>query len=290
MLYYFLKVMARLPLTWLYTLAHCFASLLYLLPSSLKKISQTNLTLVYPNLSAQAHKDLLKSTLTSQCYTYIESIKCWGMPNPYSISLVQNVQGEALLKSALDNQKGVIIVITHFGCWELLNAWLSQYTAPMIMYKPNKNKSVDRFVLKARENFNATLVATDKTGVAAIFKYLKQGGLTVILPDHLPKPSGGIYAKFFEQEVLCTTLVSKLAHKTQCNVLGLSCIREPAGFKVICQEMHPDISGQDLQRSVECLNHNMQDMINQAPEQYIWSYKRFRRMPSQPNIYKSVKH
>ncbi|WP_436915168.1 lysophospholipid acyltransferase family protein [Acinetobacter gandensis] len=288
MLYYFLKVMAQLPLTWLHALANCLAQFLYLLPSSVKRISHANLNLVYPELSAQAHNTLLKNTLKSQCYTYVESVKCWGMPKLYSLDLVQNVQGEQLLKDALANQKGLIIVVTHFGCWELLNAWLSQYTVPVIMYKPNKNKSVDRFVLKARQNFNATLVATDKTGVAAIFKHLKQGGLTVILPDHLPKPSGGIYAKFFEQDVLCTTLVSKLAQKTQCNVLGLSCIREKSGFKVICQSMHDDINGQDLQRSVDCLNHDMQDMINQAPEQYIWSYKRFRRMPSHPHLYKSM--
>ena len=287
MLYYFLKVVARLPLTWLYTLAHCLATLLYILPSSFKKISQANLQLVYPSLSTQAQTQLLKSTLKSQCYTYVESIKCWGMPKAYSLDLLHNVQGAALLEDAIANQKGVIMVVTHFGCWELLNAWLSQYAEPVIMYKPNKNKSVDHFVLKARENFNATLVATDKTGVSAIFKHLKQGGLTVILPDHLPKPSGGIYAKFFEQEVLCTTLVSKLAQKTQCNVLGLSCIRQETGFKIICQEMHQDILGQDLQRSVNCLNQDMQNMINQAPEQYIWSYKRFRRMPNQPNLYKS---
>ncbi len=288
MLYYFLKVIARLPLTWLYTLAHCLASLLYFLPSSFKKISQANLKLVYPSLSHQAHTQLLKSSLKSQCYTYVESIKCWGMPKAYSLDLLRNVQGAALLEDAIANRKGVIVVVTHFGSWELLNAWLSQYAMPVIMYKPNKNKSVDRFVLKARENFNATLVATDKTGVSAIFKHLKQGGLTVILPDHLPKPSGGIYAKFFAQDVLCTTLVSKLAQKTQCNVLGLSCIREKSGFKVICQSMHDDINGQDLQRSVDCLNHDMQDMINQAPEQYIWSYKRFRRMPSHPHLYKSM--
>lgn len=287
MLYIFLKVIARLPLTLLYFIANLLAQILYIFPSSFKHISRTNLALVYPTLSTQAQHSLLKQTLKSQCYTYVESVKCWGMPQPYSLSLIKDLEGEHLLQQALTNKKGVIIVAPHFGCWELLNAWLNQYTAPMIMYKPNKNKSVDRFILTARENFNATLVTTDKTGVAAIFRHLKQSGLTVILPDHLPKPSGGIYAQFFEQNVLCTTLVSKLAQKTQCNVLGLTCVRQASGFKVVCQNMHPDIIGQDLQRSVECLNQDIEQMINQAPEQYIWSYKRFRRMPHQADIYKN---
>src|SRR5690606_29440247 len=126
---------------------------------------------------------------------------------------------------ALANKKGVIVVIAHFGCWELLNAWLNLHTAPMIMYKPNKTKAIDRFMLEARKQLKATLVPTNENGVRAIFKHLKQGGLTVILPDHLPKESGGIYSNFFKQKTLSTTLVSKLAHKTQCNIIGLSCIR-----------------------------------------------------------------
>ncbi len=44
---------------------------------------------------------------------------------------------------------------------------------PMIMYKPNKNKGINRYLLEAREKFNATLVPTDETGIRAIFKHLK---------------------------------------------------------------------------------------------------------------------
>lgn len=287
MLYIFLTVVAKLPLACLYMLANCLSVLLYLLPSSFKNITRTNLQLVYPELSKDEQKCLLRRSLTNQLYTYVESIKCWGMPKDYSLSLIHTVEGEELVKQALKDDKGVILVLTHFGCWELLNAWVNEYTEPMIMYKPNKNKAVDRFIFKARQNFKANLVATDKTGVAAIFKHLKQGGLTMILPDHLPKPSGGIYAPFFGQEILCTTLVSKLAQKTQSHVLGLSCIRQKDGFKIVCQKMHNDIAGADLYRSVTVLNQNMEQMINQAPEQYIWSYKRFRRMPSQTQIYQT---
>jgi len=71
--------------------------------------------------------------------------------------------------------------------------------------------------LQARQKTNAILVPADETGIRAIFKHLKQGGLTVILPDHIPKPSGGIYADFFKQNVLSGTIVPKLAQKTQCN-------------------------------------------------------------------------
>ena len=220
--------------------------------------------------------------------TYIESIKCWGMPPEYSLNQIKNIYGEQHLTEALANKKGVIVVVAHLGCWELLNAWLNLHAAPMIMYKPNKHKAVDRFMLEARQRLNATLVPTDENGVRAIFKHLKKGGLTVILPDHLPKASGGIYSEFFGQKTLSTTLVSKLASKTQCNIVGLSCIRdETSGFNVYCLPLSDQILSKDLQTSVDSLNQNLESMINVAPEQYVWSYKRFRNVEGNKNLYTS---
>ncbi len=288
-MYFFLKVISRFPLSFLQLLASCIAILLYSFNSSLKRITGINLKLAYPELDETAYQALLKKSLKSQCMTYIESIKCWGMPPEYSLNQIKNIYGEQHLTEALANKKGVIVVVAHLGCWELLNAWLNLHAAPMIMYKPNKHKVVDRFMLEARQRLNATLVPTDENGVRAIFKHLKQGGLTVILPDHLPKASGGIYSEFFGQKTLSTTLVSKLASKTQCNIVGLSCIRdETSGFNVYCSPLSNQILSKDLQTSVDSLNRNLEDMINITPEQYVWSYKRFRKVEGEKNIYENL--
>ena len=286
-MYLLFKIVALLPLCLLQLIASWIAILLNSYNSSMKRITRINLQLAYPDLSTQQQKIFIKNSLKSQCMTYVESIKCWGMPPEYNLALLKNIYGEQYFTEALANKKGVIVVIAHFGCWELLNAWLNLYSAPMIMYKPNKNKGIDRFMLEARQRLNATLVPTDENGARSIFKHLKQGGLTVILPDHLPKESGGIYSNFFGQKTLSTTLVSKLASKTQCNVIGLSCIRdEISGFNVHCSRLSDDILSKDLQTSVDSLNQNLEAMINIAPEQYLWSYKRFRNCYGNINAYR----
>jgi KDO2-lipid IV(A) lauroyltransferase len=287
-MYFFLKVISRFPLSFLQLLASYIAILLYSFNSSLKRITSINLKLAYPELDEKAYQALLKKSLKSQCMTYIESIKCWGMPPEYSLNQIKHIYGEQNFTETLANKKGVIVVVAHLGCWEFLNAWLNLYAAPMIMYKPNKHKALDHFMLEARQRLSATLVPTDENGVRAIFKHLKQGGLTVILPDHLPKASGGIYSIFFGQKTLSTTLVSKLASKTQCNIVGLSCIRdETSGFNVYCSQLSDQIFSKDLQTSVDSLNQNLEEMINIAPEQYVWSYKRFRKVEGNKNLYTS---
>ena len=214
-IYYLLKIISLFPLSFLQYIARGIAHLLYFSDSSIKRITTINLQLAYPELDPITLQKRVHLSIQSQCQTYIEFLKCWGMPPQYNLDLLKNIQGESVLTEALANKKGVIVVIPHFGCWELLNAWLNVYTQPMIMYKPYKIKGVNRYILAARQKFNATLVPTDETGIRQIFKHLKQGGLTVVLPDHLPKPSGGIYSYFFQQNTLSTTLVSKKAAKTQ---------------------------------------------------------------------------
>lgn len=291
-MYIIFKLLALLPLSFLQFIATWIAILLHSFDSSMKHITRINIEIAYPELSKNEQQHLIKKSLISQCRTYVEFLKSWGMSPEYSLSLLQKINGEHILIESLESKKGVIVVVPHFGCWELLNSWLSVYTAPVIMYKPNKSKGFNRYILEARQKYNATLVPTDENGVRAIFKHLKQGGLTVILPDHLPKISGGIYSNFYGQHVLSSTLVSKLAAKTQCHVIGLSCTRRAdlSSFEVECQRLSDEILSKDLQQSLDCLNQEMERMINQNPEQYIWSYKRFRNVSGQINIYNKIKN
>ena len=46
-----------------------------------------------------------------------------------------------------------------------------------------------------------------------------------------------------------------------------------------------DILSKDLQLSVDTLNKEMERMINVAPEQYLWGYKRFRNIKAHQNLY-----
>jgi len=259
-MYFLLKLVSLLPLWLLQAIGRFAAFILCCFNSSIQRITKINIQLAYPELSKDEQSELIRQSIRSQCLTYIEFVKCWGMPPQYSLNLLNNVYGASILKDALANKKGVIVVVPHFGCWELLNAWLNLYAQPVIMYKPDKIKGVNRYLLEARQKFNATLVPADETGIRAIFKHLKQGG--------------------------SATLVSKLASKTQCNLLGLSCIRnkDSSSFDVHCTRLSDDILSKDLQISVDALNMAMQDIINQAPEQYIWSYKRFR------NCYGDINH
>lgn len=286
-MYSLLKNFSRLPLRLIQVTARSVGWLLYVSNSSARRVTEINLKSAYPELSESEREQLTRRSLKSQCMTYAESVKIWGSAPEFALEQIKVVHGEDIFLDALQNPNGTLAVVPHFGTWELMNAWVNLHTAPVIMYKPSKNPDVDRFMLEARQRLNATLVPTDETGVRALFKHLKQGGFAAILPDHVPKESGGIYSPFFGQNALSSTLLSKLAAKTQCSVIGLSCLRREdlSGFELYVQTLSAEINAKDLQLSVDTLNKEMERMINVAPEQYLWGYKRFRKVEENINLY-----
>ena len=278
-MYLFLTLFSKLPLKFIQQFSKKVGNILYISKSSARRTTRNNIDIAFPHLKEVDKESFVLSSLKSQCMTYAESIKIWGSSTQFSIDQVRNVYGLDIFLNALENPNGALAAVPHFGTWELMNSWINQHTSPIIMYKPNKNKELDRFVLKSRERLNTTLVPTDESGVRAIFKHLKQGGFSVILPDHVPKESGGIYSPFFNKNILTSTLFSKLSSKTQCSVIGMYCLRRENldGFDIYIKNLPQDILSKDLQISVNTLNKEIEQIILSAPEQYLWGYKRFRK-------------
>ncbi len=284
-----LHFFAHFPLWSLRAFAYLIAILMLLFPhGGIRWTTRVNLLLAMPHLDRAQRLKLERQSVHSQCLTAMESLKCWGMPAEYSISQIRHVEGLDILKTALANPNGMIAVVPHFGTWEMMNAWLNQFGSPTIMYKPAGHAGLNHFMFNARQRLNATLVPTDETGVRAIFKTLKKGGFTIILPDHVPESSGGIFAPFFGHDVMTSTLVSKLAQKTKCAIIGLSCNRrtDGDGFTVICEQLSDAIHNPDLTVSVTALNQGIQSMIQRAPEQYVWSYRRFKDAADFKRVYR----
>jgi Kdo2-lipid IVA lauroyltransferase/acyltransferase len=257
---------------------------------TIKEITMVNLRLVYPELSDKQRRKFKSTILRNQALSTVESIKCWAMPPEWSIEQIDNVFDREILEEALANPNGMLAIVPHLGTWEMMNAWLNQFGSPTILYKPVKGKVGNDFVLQGRQRLNATLVPTDASGVKALFKTLKSGGFSIILPDHVPQPSGGVTVPFFGIETLSSTLAPKLASKTKCALVGLTCLRNKNNrFDIYCTKLdNPELYSKDLMVSTKALNQVMENMIKVNPEHYMWSYKRFKRIPIIKNPYKAT--
>jgi KDO2-lipid IV(A) lauroyltransferase len=238
-----------------------------------------NLELCFPEKDEAWRKTTTRECLVHTATTAMEFAKTWGMPTPYSLAQIKAVHNEHLFHQALAAGRGTLGIIPHFGSWEFMNAWVNQYCAPIIMYKPNKSKAVDAFVLEARGRLQATMVATDDRGVKALLKGIKKNGFAAILPDHVPHENGGIYAPFFGISTWTGVIVPKLIGRTNCSVIMMYCLRRELGdgFEIFFDEADSDIHNPDIAIATAAMNHSVETMIRRHPGQYQWTYKRFKQ-------------
>ncbi|WP_230659040.1 lysophospholipid acyltransferase family protein [Psychrobacter sp. I-STPA10] len=285
------------PLSVLRAVARFVALILAKQPKQgLMRTIEMNLMLIDPKLDSKLRRQLAYNILNNQLLSSVESAKSWAMPPQWSIDQIHTVHNLPILEAGLRDPNGMLAIVPHLGTWEMMNAWLNQFGKPTIMYKPTSGK-MNEFMLAGRQRLNATLVPTDSSGVKAIFKTLKQGGFSILLPDHVPEQKGGVIVPFFGLPTLTGTLASKLASKTKCSMIGLACIRrdDGAGFDIHCynflneiknkDKSKHDLYSRDVKTATATLNLAIEKMILPFMSHYMWGYRRFKFIPFTDNPY-----
>jgi len=264
--------------------------LLIWLPNSHKTITQKNLAVAYPQLSQPEQQKLSKHSLIELGKVTAELGAAWCWPYERLQPLLKDVKGQALLEEAIAKKKGIIFLAPHMGNWELIGPIVSAQHTATFLYRPPNVPSVESFMVNARGRFGASLAPTNLRGVRTLIHALKNQEATVILPDQDPGESGGVYAPFFGRPARTMTLVSKLIQKTDSTVLFIVLRRLPKaqGFCLHYLPADPDIASSNELKATTALNRGVKNCIQLAPEQYLWSYKRYRKPPKTMNdIYKS---
>ena len=289
--YRLLKFISRQPIQFSRFIAKALAGLVNAL--NISKTSETirlNLQLALPELSEQQREQITAQAIRNELLSYFEFFSIWGSSNQKNLSRIHHVYGEQYFHDALAENKGLVLIVPHFGTWEIMNAWFAQYTQMTIMYKPVKNPTADAFVRDARSREQAHLVPTDESGVRQIFKALKQGGTTVILPDHTPN-AGGEMIPYFGLPLATSNLSAKLIQKTKAKALFLYALRNANdGFDMYIEPIDEAVYQGTANDGSRVIFTALEDLIRKYPEHYHWSYKRFKASPATDSIYHLPMH
>lgn len=281
-----LSVIARIPLAVSRRLGNVLGVILRCTNSRAYRVTQINLALCYPNLSANAIDRLAKQRMSQLGQAFFETPRLWRRPSRWLSRKIVSIEGQETLQSALDNERGTILLIPHQGNWEVLGLWVAKQTIMTSLYEPPKMIELENWVKSSRERSGATLVPTNVRGVAALLKALRRGETTAILPDQQPPPSSGDFAPIFGVPAQTMTLVHNLIQKSGSQVLFCAALRAPGGWQLHFEPASEAIYSADQQTSLDALNRDVESIVSLAPSQYQWEYKRFRARPDGfPEIY-----
>jgi Kdo2-lipid IVA lauroyltransferase/acyltransferase len=274
-----LRLIGALPLSWNRAFGVMVGWLAWRIGGKSRRITEINIDLCFPGRSERARAQLVRESMVETGKGASETALCWLKPHQ-ALSRVVAVDGDAPLRATLDSGSPVVVLAPHLGCWEIVNFWLSSQFELHAMFKPSHFQAVNDLVLQSREHFNGTFYPASARGVAGLMRALKSGPvITGILPDQVPDERGGRFAPFFGHPALTGTLPVKLIQQSGARAFLMFAKRLPgtAGYSLIIREADPAIYDADIDTALTAMNRSVEALVREAPEQYVWNYKRFRR-------------
>lgn len=282
MYYRLASALTHLPWSWQRALADGIAWLWATINARESRVTRRNLELAYPQLDAAERKRLHQQILRTSARQALETLYLWTHDPAGNLSRhLRERHGEALYDAALASGKGVIVVAPHYGNWELLNQWLASRGPIAIVYAPPESPVGDEFLQLVRGGDNVRQVRAEGPAVRQLFKVLKDGGATGILPDQQPKNGDGVFVPFFGVQALTMTLVNRLAERTGATVLYAWCERigPDISFALHVEPAESEIADPDLQLAAATLSAGIERIARRDPAQYQWTYKRYTLRP-----------
>lgn len=275
------RILARsiswLPLRLNQSLGALIGLLAWLSRGRLRRITEINLDLCFPDMNDRERRNLCRRSLMETGKQLTECAWIWHRPFEQVERLIVEIPGEELINQALENGKGCLFISPHLGNWELCSVPLSQRAPFTYFYRSPRQSALADTLVRWRGHLKGSPATLDAAGIRNSLKILRSGGIIGILPDQEPDLLNGVYAPFFGQPALTMTLLSRLAQRADATTLFCVAERLPRGqgwrFHILPTD--PAVNESDLKKATEALNQGVERCIAICPEQYLWSYKRF---------------
>lgn len=276
-----IRLLGWLPLTVLHRLAVVPGLLLRVLPWKKHAIIKANLALSFPDWDEGQRRRLHHRYLVELFRLIFEAGALWHWSRKQIEDHVRLVEGQDLWQQICTDDRATLMVSGHLGNWELLNLYLSQHLPLATLYRAPTDPALDAFINLPRKRFGARMVAGNRAALRQLLTQLRSGQMAAIAADIQPKRGDGVFVPLFGVPALTMTLLNNLARRTQCRVVFAWAKRRPGGkgWDLSLIEADERIRSDDPQIALGSMNEWLENAILEAPEQYLWLYKRFSKRP-----------
>ena len=274
MIKFILTFFSILPLRLNHLIGSLIGHYLYFTKSDSKEVVSKNIEICFPQLDKYEQQILIKKSLIETGKGLSESGFVWLRSFDDNAKHVTKTTG----LEHLNSPDPIILLVPHFGCWEITGRVLSIDTPVTFLYKPLRKASQEALLIKNRQKQSLSMATADKKGVIKLQRAIKNKELIGILPDQDPGEEGGVLAPFFGTNARSMTLLVKLARKNNAKVLLTWALRLPkgAGFEIHLEPVNILSEQGTVKEDVALMNKVIESLVKTQPEQYLWNYKRFK--------------
>lgn len=234
--------------------------------------------------SDDALRELLHANIAEVGKGITELPWVWRRPLEQVVASVKQCHGWEHVEAARARGKGVAVLTPHIGCFEVIGLYIAARLPMTSMYRPPRWKFLDTLMHEGRARGQVKLVPTDLGGVRQMLKALRRGEIIGMLPDQVPGNGEGVWASFFGRPAYTMTLAGRMMDASGAAAVMCYSKRLPdgAGYELHFAPLVFDGSSSIPQQ----INSALEVVIRNQPEQYLWSYNRYKvpRGVSPPDV------
>jgi KDO2-lipid IV(A) lauroyltransferase len=247
---------------------------------------KTNLQMCFPELTPGERKKLRRRYYHNMGRTFLGLGTAWYASATRMRRLVR-VKGMEHLEQVFANKQGVLFLAPHFICLETGGIALSMHVSEaghkMIgLYRKPRNPLLHQALRYNSNHFGGEVIERYEN-LKVLIKAMREGSAVYYLPDQDPdRPDDDyVFAPFFGVPAATYTAFAKLARLGRAKVIPMSTrmLSGAQGYEVELLPPMEDFPSGDDQKDAERVNRLIEQMVRQAPDQYLWSYRRFKTRP-----------
>jgi Kdo2-lipid IVA lauroyltransferase/acyltransferase len=182
----------------------------------------------------------------------------------------------------------VLILAPHFVGLDWAGIRLAEFKEIASIYSRQKNKLLNRMLLKGRKRFNHSVLFSRQDGLRGVIKALRLGIPFYYLPDLDFGRRDAVFVPFFGVPAATVTGLSRLAKIADAVVLPVIARQLPhgGGYEAAIFPAWENFPTDDITADTRRMNEFIEQRIREMPEQYLWTHKRFKTRPEgEPRLY-----
>jgi Kdo2-lipid IVA lauroyltransferase/acyltransferase len=274
----FIYGISLLPFRLLYLFSDLLRLLVFGLLGYRRKLVRQNLRNSFPEKSVPEIEAIARRFEGWFCDLVVETLKTLTI-SPAEVRKRVEFQGTELLRAYAEKGQNVILVLGHYGNWELAGARYSheQGLPPLhVIYHPLQNRYFDRLVHHMRTRHGTRLYTMAETSKAMV-RDRDRGYATAFIADQTPPPERAHWMQFLGQDTPVFLGTGALAHRLRQPVIYISISRPHRGYyHMVAEVLVSDPELTSPTEITELHTRRLEQDIRKNPEIWLWSHRRWK--------------
>lgn len=262
----------------------------------MRKVARANLAVAFPDKDEKWRKATAAASVRHLVCIALEWIHLLHKPEDHLrlLTIPPEVRETINALRAKSASGHVMVLTAHIGNWEHFG-----YTGYLtggdcsIVTASFTEPAINRLAERLRHDGTRTMNIPARGAAIGMLKAVKaQRDLGLLIDQNVSVRHGGVFLPFFGLSVPMSTMPASIALRSGLGVMVFGCIRQPDGTYLT--EAYPlDKPAAECadEQELTCLIHRAYErLITRHPEQYLWSYRRWRTIPKDADAATAAKY